>query len=307
MGAAGKPPRNRAFTLAAHLPWFATKDRFANARFAERADALAPDGSRRIVAVAEGDSWFDYPPHLDLIDHLQALGYVNAWRESHYGHTLEEMAGKQLSGTLAAIRTHRPDVLLLSCGGNDIMGANGGVFGRYLRAAASRASPADPYLDRKGITAAFYTQFAGQLNRIFDDVLTTAAEAGKPELRIFIHGYDYGFPDGRALFGHVVPGLAPGPWLAPALKEHGYLKSLRPSAAEIRAGHTAMKEVIDYYNVFLQGLADERGGRVVHVDFRGSLPDRKRHWANETHPTASGFALLARRMNDAVKEGARRE
>jgi hypothetical protein len=303
----GKPPRKRAFTLAAHLPWLATKDRFANARFAERADALAPDGSRQIVAVAEGDSWFDYPPHLDLIDHLQALGYVNVWRESRYGHTLEGMWQEQLPGTLAVIREHRPDVFLLSCGGNDIMGANGGVFGSYLRPAASRSTAADPYLERAGIKAAFEERFRPQLKDIFEQVLDTAAAVGKPDLRIFVHGYDYGFPDGRALFGHTVPGLVPGPWLAPALRDHGYLKSLRPSAAEIRAGQAALKEAIDAYNVFLQRLADEFDGNVVHVDFRGLLPDRKRHWANETHPTASGFALLARRMNEAVREGARRE
>jgi hypothetical protein len=45
---------------------------------------------------------------------------------------------------------------------------------------------------------------------------------------------------------------------------------------------------------------------VVCVDFRGLLPDRKRHWANETHPTESGFALLARRMDEAVRRYARR-
>jgi phospholipase/lecithinase/hemolysin len=90
------------------------------------------------------------------------------------------------------------------------------------------------------------------------------------------------------------------------LRQHGYLKSLRPSAAEIRAGQAALREAIDYYNVFLQGLADEHGGNVVHVDLRGSLPDRRRHWANETHPTASGFALLARRLDSAVRRGVRR-
>jgi hypothetical protein len=161
-------------------------------------------------------------------------------------------------------------------------------------------------LDRAGIKAAFDDRFRPRLTRIFETVLATAAAAGKPDLRIFVHGYDYGFPDGRALLGHTIPGLVPGPWLAPALMEHGYLKSLRPSAAEIRAGHAAMKEVIDYYNVFLQELVDEQAGRVVHVDLRGWLPDRKRHWANETHPTESGFALLARRMDEAVRRYARR-
>jgi hypothetical protein len=133
-----------------------------------------------------------------------------------------------------------------------------------------------------------------------------AADAGKPDLRILIHGYDYGYPDGRALLGHTIPRFVPGPWLAPALLEHGYLKSLQPSAAELPAGHPALREAIDAYNIFLQALADEWSGKVVHVDLRGTLSDRKRHWANETHPTEPGFALLARRMDAAVKRYARR-
>jgi lysophospholipase L1-like esterase len=295
------PPRSRRRSLVSRLPWFATKERFANARFAERAESFAPDGLPQIVAVAEGDSWFDYPPHLDLLDQLQVHGYVNVWRESNYGHTLQQMALEQLGPTLAAIRACRPDVFLLSCGGNDIMAANGGVFARYLQAAGSRASPADPYLNRASIKAAFEGQFRPWLVKLFEEVRQAAEAVGKPDLKIFIHGYDYGFPDGRALLGHTVPGLVPGPWLAPALMEHGYLKSLRPSAAELRTGHAAMKEAIDYYNVFLQELADEQEGRVVHVDLRGALPDRKRHWANETHPTESGFALLAQRMDEVVR------
>ncbi|HEX9754485.1 MAG TPA: hypothetical protein VGA42_02200 [Gemmatimonadales bacterium] len=307
MAADREPPRKRAFTLASRIPWLATKDRFANARFAERAESLAPDGTPKLVAVAEGDSWFDYPPHLDLIDHVQALGYLNIWRESHYGDRLEQMAGQQLERTLVAIREHRPDAFLLSCGGNDIMGADGGVFGRYLRPASSRASLADPYLDRSSIKAVFFDEFRPRLNRVFEAVLESAATAGKPDLKVFIHGYDYGFPDGRALLGHTVPRLVPGPWLAPALLDRGYLRSLRPSATEIRAGHAALKEVIDYYNVFLQELADEWSGSVVCIDLRGLLPDRKRHWANETHPTESGFALLARRMEAAARQNTRRD
>jgi hypothetical protein len=298
----GKPRRRPAPTLASRIPWFATKDRFGNGRFVERSQLIAPDGLQRIVAVAEGDSWFDYPPHLDLIDQLQALGYLNVWRESHYGDCLAEMCDGQMDATLEAIREYRPDVFLLSCGGNDIMGANGGMFGRYLRPATPRASPADGYLDRAGIRAAFYDEFRPWLRKVFAAVFEAAEAADKPDLRIFVHGYDYGFPDGRALLGHTVPYLVPGPWLAPALMAHGYLRSLRPSSAEIQIGHSAVKELIDYYNLFLQELVDEFAGRVVCIDLRGSLPDRKRHWANETHPTESGFALLAQRMDAAVRQ-----
>jgi lysophospholipase L1-like esterase len=306
MRAEPKPPRKRARTFASHLPWFETKERFCNARFAERAESLAPDDLPRIVAVAEGDSWYDYPPHLDLIDQLQARGYLNVWRESHYGDCLEAMCDQQIDRTLRATREQRPDVFLLSCGGNDIMGANGGMFGRYLRPAAARASPADRYLDRPEIEAAFRSGFRPRLDRVFDAILGAAAAAGKPDLKIFVHGYDYGFPDGRALLGHAVPRLVPGPWLAPALVAHGYLKSLRPSAAEIAVGHAAMKELIDQYNVFLQDVADDWSGRVVYVDFRGLLSDREQHWANETHPSEEGFALLARRMDAVVRKSMRR-
>ncbi|HVE51391.1 MAG TPA: GDSL-type esterase/lipase family protein, partial [Casimicrobiaceae bacterium] len=268
--------------------------------FEARRRGLASDGKPRIVAVAEGDSWFDYPLHFDLLDLLQSLGDVSVWRVSHYGHTLQQMQAEgHLEETLAAVRNLAPDVFLLSCGGNDIMGCERNVFDCFLCAADTRAHPADPYLSEDQIQRIFHEEFAPLLESIFKKVLEEATKAGRPDLRIFMHGYDYGFPDGRGLV-EPVPRLLAGPWLAPPLHRCGYFTSLRPTLDELAVGHAAIKELIDYYNRFLQELAEKRNGQVIYVDLRGTLSARREHWANETHPSESGFGYLGRRLNEEI-------
>jgi hypothetical protein len=288
-------------SMIAKLLWPAGKEWFANASFKSRMHDLASDGLSRLVAVAEGDSWFDYPPHFDLLDALQSQGDVNVWRESHYGDTMEEMRKEQLKHTLAAVRRIAPDVFLLSCGGNDIMNRKGGIFDRFLSFAKDRKYPTGPYLKEAEVLDTFDRYFDRWLTSIIEEAKEAAIRAGRPDMRIFIHGYDYGFPDGRALFGAAVPRLQPGPWLSPALQRCGYFAELCPTDEELAIGYAAIRELIDYYNDFLRRLVTKRNDdNVVYVDLRGNLPDRRSHWHNETHPTAPGFDRLGRVLNDAI-------
>lgn len=64
--------------------------------------------------VAEGDSWFDYPPHRDILDHLVDLYGWRVRRLSRAGDTLENMVLGTGSGSPddpttggAAARTRR--------------------------------------------------------------------------------------------------------------------------------------------------------------------------------------------------------
>ena len=86
------------------------------------------------VLVAEGDSWFDYgPAGLDVISCLKKFFDYKIHNVSKAGDTLDNMAWgtkfdqrrwlrdrPPLEETLAAIERHRPPVVLLSGGGNDI-------------------------------------------------------------------------------------------------------------------------------------------------------------------------------------------
>lgn len=89
----------------------------------------------------EGDSWFrlpDFPfkfgtvggSDFDVERGLRALGY-NLHNAAHWGETIEEMArGRDY---LNALSGWKPDILFLSGGGNDLLGAkSSGVQGRLV-------------------------------------------------------------------------------------------------------------------------------------------------------------------------------
>lgn len=278
----------------------AYKRLFANETFDQRARQLAPDDAPPIVAVAEGDSWFDYPLVLDFLDHVQAGGWINVWRESHFGHTLAQMhSSLQLDRTLEQVTRLKPDVFLLSCGGNDIMGASG-LLRQVIVPSAQRRRPSDPYLDAARLEEVLRRSLLRQLGDFVKKVFAAADRAGLTDMPILIHGYDYAFPDGRSLVPPPLDALLPGPWLSPALHAGGYLKSVRPRVAEVEIAVAVVRELMDAWNLALDELEREWGGRVVHVNLLGSLPDRLKHWANETHPNEVGFRIVAQKLRNDV-------
>src|SRR4051812_45759262 len=97
---------------------------------AEATLAAAP----RATLVAEGDSWFDYLPGLDILDQLRLRHAFDIVKLSAAGDTLENMAFgteinrdfsrvvPQIKTLVATVSRVRPKVVLLSGGGNDIAG-----------------------------------------------------------------------------------------------------------------------------------------------------------------------------------------
>ena len=92
---------------------------FSKAQKALNIDATSPN----LKIVAEGDSWFDYPLHKDVIDYLIKIGYaVSKW--SKQGDELENMAYNVdgLSNVLSSVSHLQPKFVILSAGGNDVVG-----------------------------------------------------------------------------------------------------------------------------------------------------------------------------------------
>lgn len=93
---------------------------------------------KELIIVAEGDSWFDYPLKKDIIDYLIEKGY-GIKKFSKAGDSLENMVyGSEykkegdrvthlgpisLQKTLNAIKKYKPNFVLFSGGGNDIVGS----------------------------------------------------------------------------------------------------------------------------------------------------------------------------------------
>jgi hypothetical protein len=109
-------------------------------------------------------------------------------------------------------------------------------------------------------------------------------------LPILLHGYDYPVPDGRGFLGGWA--LLPGPWLQPGLFRKGH--------AKLDANKAILRTLIDRFNAMLKGVSATAGfGHVKYVDLRGTLSQSasyKDDWANELHPTKSGFRAVAARI-----------
>src|SRR5262245_52015362 len=105
------------------------------ARTASKAPPLphAPPDPIGLV-IAEGDSWFDYPPGLDILDLLHRNHGLRIERYSKAGYTLENMvygtrlptlfddATPTIEPLIARIAQVKPRVFLFSGGGNDVAG-----------------------------------------------------------------------------------------------------------------------------------------------------------------------------------------
>jgi hypothetical protein len=113
----------------------------------------------------------------------------------------------------------------------------------------------------------------------------------------FIHGYDYGVPDGRGFGGGFLGGFGPlpGPWLAPSYERKG----IEPMGE----GRRLTADLLDRYNEMLRGLTERPGfEHVRYVDLRRTLQSRDHtdDWANELHPTRDGFTRIAARLDAAM-------
>lgn len=151
------------------------------------------------VVVTEGDSWFDYPMYLNLIDRIDDKKRFALRRLEFSGDTVANMVGDgSVSSGVAQLSTviqaERPRVLLFSGGGNDIVGDE--FVGAVKEYDSTRS--AAWHLD----TPKWRTLTAGVRAHYVRLVETIG-----PLVPVFGHGYDYIMPadkpvkyDGRSAF-----------------------------------------------------------------------------------------------------------
>lgn len=260
--------------------------------------------ARTFRLVAQGDSWFDYPPSWDTID----------WLSNAHGHDIDNIAvaGSTLNDIVYGpvpknwlgirqsddvsrraelvhrIDQKRPHAVLLSGGGNDIAGKE--FFPFINNAISTLQNPNQQVLD--GVVA---VTFRKAYEDLIDLIVEKATQLNTP-IHIFLHGYDYPWPDGR---GFTMFNLV-GPWFHETFNEKNYPYADGDSnaAAELQVRHSLVAKFIDSFNVMLSGIAGEGKyrGLVHHVDLRGTLQS-KDEWANELHPTREGFGKLAAKID----------
>ncbi|MBP0482218.1 SGNH/GDSL hydrolase family protein [Sagittula salina] len=215
--------------------------------------------------VSEGDSWFQYPILLsDVIDHLGAHYAIRSLGAA--GDLVADIVAQdELIATVAA---ERPDGVLISGGGNDLLGE-----GRLVRSLRpyDPALGVDDYLTQGFETAlhAVITDYRGLLHRLV---------RGFPGLPVLIHGYDHAIP-------------ARGKWLGRPMQTLGILAPGLQRALVAR--------MVDRFYDALTALVDEPGmaGQVGLVDCRSVV----KQWHDELHPTSDSYARVAGKFREALR------
>jgi lysophospholipase L1-like esterase len=249
--------------------------------------AVGQPGSAGLL-IAEGDSWFNYPGG-DILDLLKNHYAYNVESVAYMGDQIEDMAYSdgQLNRFTQCIenslrRNEIPKAVLLSGGGNDIAGKE---FGFLLNHALS----SNAGLNWKVIQGVIDDRIYYAYVTIISAVTNTCLDYIKPPIPILIHGYDYPVPDGRGLGGGF---FSKGPWLEPGFREKGY--------NDLEKRKKFAMDLIDYFNKMLKRIVALMGfEHVKYVELLGTLstgPYYKKDWANELHPTCSGFKKVTDRF-----------
>ncbi|HET7842845.1 MAG TPA: hypothetical protein VFL14_01745, partial [Xanthomonadales bacterium] len=148
-------------------------------------------------ALCFGDSWMQYPPHpTDLHKQMRRLFRRTAWlNESRPGR--ESAETKRLLPRLRALLGELGfDALLVSMGGNDIVGSE---LAEYVKTAGEPQSPGSrdwgivpsEVHDHVRLSA-----FELALRWLADDFrrVIAARDAAAPDCEVVLHGYDYCWP-----------------------------------------------------------------------------------------------------------------
>jgi Trypsin-like peptidase domain len=232
--------------------------------------ALQDRTKTQLKFVSEGDSWFQYPlPTLrDVIDHLSDTFPIHC--RAIAGMEVGKISANAMD-FFAAVQDHQPDGVLLSGGGNDLLGD--GVVVKYVRHFDPNAT-AEQHLNER-------------LDRTIDDLLgeftslIDGALAKRQNLKFFIHGYDRAFPKRG------------GKWLRGPLLEQRGIQTMKQQADIVSA-------IVDRFNVALEGFAARHSGVVYYVDCRGAVGDTT-EWYDELHPRSAGFGRVAARFEKSIR------
>ena len=247
----------------------------------DRAVRDHPEAKR---ALCFGDSWFQYPP--DPID-------INKQLARKFKGTLfmsEGVAGRDsaswkigLPRIQREIGSYQFDAILFSNGGNDVVGEEMFEFvksaGQLQSVGSTNWGPIPPEvydhvrLDRFEVALQYaITDFKEVVDY---------RDTSSPQSIIFVHTYDYIYPSGDPF--ELGP-ITVGPWVKPALDGVGLTD---PAGQRVVTGW-----LLDQLAAALKSYASLKPNFRV-VDSRGVLTS-KRQWANEIHPTKSGFAAISR-------------
>jgi hypothetical protein len=252
---------------------------FANVYW-DAAELQAADEVPSIIAI--GDSWFWYPfPGGSLLNQLGPLVASRQHTVLAFGNNGAEVYdyvyGKYAKSVREALRLYNDGSLsavFLSGGGNDFAGFND--LRPLLNANCSAAGNADQCF-KDGDDDGTLDWLMQRTRESYNTLIGQIVAQPNPNLKVFLHNYDYAFPSGKGLFNNT-----DGTWLKRALDDAQVPRPLQ---------RPCVMRLVDRFSAELQTVADQNNGRVIFVDSRNTLSETD--WANELHPTPGGFGKIA--------------
>jgi hypothetical protein len=272
-----------------------------------RALLAAAPGKRTFNMLAQGDSWFDYPPGTDIIDCLHSNhGHTitniaaagSTLNDEAYGPVPRRMFGfgppqsddpDRITELVNQIYQVKPQALLLSAAGNDVAGDE---FFSFINNSRSGLQAVNREVLDGVVNGTFKTAY-----QYLIDTALAAAGSLNITMPIFTHSYDYPWPDGRAV--ELFLWWKVGPWFDHTFNAKNYPNT---DAATLQTRHDIIVNFIDALHAMLASLAADPkySAKVFHVDLRGTLKTED-EWANELHPRNPGFVSLADKIDTALQ------
>lgn len=231
------------------------------------------------VVISEGDSWFSFPGHANVIDHLDDLvgRRMSLLRLERSGDEVVSMTSPSKLATLGGyFQRYKPQALLFSGGGNDIVGPE------LLKFIARRGNTFD-------VQAALNTS---ALTKRFADIrsaytrLIEIRDANARDCFIITHGYGHAIPSGRKA---KLWGITAGPWIKPFLEAQGYTTKKEQQAI--------VDELMSRFNTIVDTFV---GPRFLKCDVASEIQDNE--WNDELHPTRQGFEDAAKVFHAALRQ-----
>jgi hypothetical protein len=247
-------------------------------------DAAIREHEKWPRAMCFGDSWFQYPgpSSIDIQKQLPRL-----FKKSLFFN--EGVAGRDSKSYKAgrdrvasALADYQFNALLLSMGGNDIVG---GELPEFIK---SKDDPQNIGTRQWGVVPeqvrdhVRLSAFESALMFLRDDYveMIERRDRAKRDCELIVHTYAYIWPNNVAFKLGPFKG---GPWVYPYLAAVGL--------PDKRDQRVVTCWLIDQFATLLNELASQFP-RIRVVDSRDALPEEK-SWDNEIHPKGPGFKRIA--------------
>ncbi|MDQ3016275.1 MAG: caspase family protein [Bacteroidota bacterium] len=216
------------------------------------------------VVIAEGDSWFLYPkPGVrDTLDYIMDKFHLLSLAEA--GDEITDYLNN--NELIKAVKEYKPKYVLISGGGNDILGAE---IRDILKKNVANGQVALDFIDELKFQVKL-DELAKGYKTFFEQIKNL-----QPDVIIFVHGYDYirSNPDAKT----IKKGWANRYMIEAEIKEHETRKKI-------------IYYLVDAFNDLLKEFADQYP-HVQYINNRTTVHDNE--WMDEIHPNNIGYQKVA--------------